>query len=73
MTRNRKDKMPITSILVRGLICFLLVHCGPVPVFSQKGQTATVPAIGVKSFILIFFDLSLPYSFFRPGRDRLPA
>jgi hypothetical protein len=42
--RNRKDTMPVTSILVLGLVCFVLVLGGPVPGLAQKGQTAAAPA-----------------------------
>ncbi len=43
-TWNRKDKMTFTSILVLGLVCFLLVLYGPVPAFSQKAKPAAAPA-----------------------------
>jgi hypothetical protein len=44
INRNWKDKMPIPSILILGLVSFLLVLYGPVPAFSQKGQNAAAPS-----------------------------
>ena len=44
INRNRKDTMPIPSILVLGLVCFLLVLGGPVSSVAQKGQPKAAPA-----------------------------
>jgi hypothetical protein len=45
-TRKRKGQVSSAPILVLGLVCFFLVFGGPVPAFSQKGQTAAAAPAG---------------------------